>query len=156
MFSFLGLFSALVSVFLGEEGAFSSAAFSASTSLGLFSSGEEEASSFVSFSTSGSSVTTDSLLDNDLISQSFKQSNLDFNSTSISSSLYSSFDSAVALESYAEGCFILRVNNYSKIESVLAALRIEQIRVLEMELMQPDLEDVFVKITGNTKDMESV
>jgi len=60
------------------------------------------------------------------------------------------------LESYTEGCFILRVNNYSKIESVLAALRIEQIRVLEMELMQPDLEDVFVKITGNTKDMESV
>ena len=60
------------------------------------------------------------------------------------------------LESYAEGCFILKVNNYSKIESVLAALRIEQIRVLEMELMQPDLEDVFVKIMGNTKNMEPV
>ncbi len=60
------------------------------------------------------------------------------------------------LEGYTEGCFILRVNNYSKIESVLAALRIGQIRVLEMELMQPDLEDVFVKITGNTKDMESI
>jgi len=60
------------------------------------------------------------------------------------------------LESYTEGCFILRVNNYSKIESVLAALRIAQVRVLEMELMQPDLKEVFVKIMGNTENLESV
>lgn len=60
------------------------------------------------------------------------------------------------LESYAEGCFILRVSNYSKIESVLAALRIAQVRVLEMELMQPDLKDVFVKIMGNTENLEPV
>ena len=60
------------------------------------------------------------------------------------------------LESYTEDCFILRVNNYSKIENVLAELRIAQIRVLEMELMQPDLEEVFVKIMGNTEDLESV
>ncbi len=60
------------------------------------------------------------------------------------------------LESYTESYFILRVNNYSKIENVLAELRIAQIRVLEMELMQPDLEEVFVKIMGNTEDLESV
>ena len=60
------------------------------------------------------------------------------------------------LESYTEDCFILRVNNYSKIENVLAELRTAQIRVLEMELMQPDLEEVFVKIMGNTEDLESV
>jgi ABC-2 type transport system ATP-binding protein len=60
------------------------------------------------------------------------------------------------LESYTEGCFILRVNNYSKIESVLAALRIAQVRVLEMELMQPDLEEIFIKIMGNTENTESV
>ena len=60
------------------------------------------------------------------------------------------------LESYTEDCFILRVNNYSKIENVLADLRIAQIRVLEMELIQPGLEEVFVKIMGNTEDLESV
>lgn len=60
------------------------------------------------------------------------------------------------LENYTEGCFILRVNNYSKIESVLAALRIAQVRVLEMELMQPDLKEVFVKIMGNAENMEPV
>jgi len=60
------------------------------------------------------------------------------------------------LESYAEGCFILRVSNYSKIESVLAALRIAQVRVLEMELMQPDLKEVFIKIMGNTENLEPV
>lgn len=60
------------------------------------------------------------------------------------------------LESYTEGCFILRVNNYSKIESVLAVLRIAQVRVLEMELMQPDLKEVFVKIMSNTENLEPV
>jgi ABC-2 type transport system ATP-binding protein len=60
------------------------------------------------------------------------------------------------LESYTEGYFILRVNNYSKIESVLAALRIAQVRVLEMELMQPDLKEVFVSIMDNTKNLEPV
>jgi len=60
------------------------------------------------------------------------------------------------LESYSEDCFILRVNNYSKIEGVLAALRIAQVRVLEMELMQPDLEEVFIKIMGNTENLEPI
>jgi len=60
------------------------------------------------------------------------------------------------LENYIEGCFILRVNNYAKIESVLAAFRVAQVQVLEMELMQPDLEEVFVKIMSNTQSMESV
>ena len=60
------------------------------------------------------------------------------------------------LESYTEGCFVLRVSNYSKIESVLAALRIAQVSVLEMELMQPDLKEVFIKIMGNTENLESV
>ena len=60
------------------------------------------------------------------------------------------------LENYTEGCFILRVNNYSKIESVLASLRIAQVRVLEMELMQPDLKEVFVKIMGNAENLEPV
>jgi len=60
------------------------------------------------------------------------------------------------LENYTEDCFILRVNNYSKIENVLAVLRIAQVRVLEMELMQPDLKEVFIKIMGNTKNLEPV
>ncbi len=60
------------------------------------------------------------------------------------------------MESYDEGCYILAVNDYSQIESVLAALRVAQVRVLEMQLLQPDLEEVFVKIMGSTENLEAV
>lgn len=58
--------------------------------------------------------------------------------------------------SYDEGCYILAVNDYSQIESVLAALRVAQVQVLEMQLLQPDLEEVFVKIMGNAENLEPV
>ena len=58
--------------------------------------------------------------------------------------------------SYDEGWYILAVNNYSQLESVLAALRVAQVRVLEMQLLQPDLEEVFVKIMGSTENLEPV
>ncbi|MCH6584298.1 MAG: ABC transporter ATP-binding protein [Proteobacteria bacterium] len=60
------------------------------------------------------------------------------------------------MESYDEGCYILAVDEYSQIESVLAALRVAQVRVLEMQLLQPDLEEVFVKIMGSTENLEPV
>ena len=66
------------------------------------------------------------------------------------------FELQPLLESNAEGCFILRVNNFSKIESVLAELRMAQLQVLEMELMQPDLKEVFIKIMASTECLESV
>jgi ABC-2 type transport system ATP-binding protein len=58
--------------------------------------------------------------------------------------------------SYDEGCYILAVNDYSQIESVLAALRVAQVQVLEMQLLQPDLEEVFVKIMGSAENLEPV
>jgi ABC-2 type transport system ATP-binding protein len=45
--------------------------------------------------------------------------------------------------------FRLALNNYDEVEKVLASLREDDIRILEMEIMQPDLEDVFVKIMNN-------
>ena len=60
------------------------------------------------------------------------------------------------MESHDEGCYILAVNDYFQIESVLAALRVAQVRVLEMQLLQPDLEEVFVKIMGSTENLEPV
>lgn len=56
--------------------------------------------------------------------------------------------------SYDEGCYILAVNDYSQIESVLAALRVAKVQVLEMQLLQPDLEEVFVKIMGSAENLE--
>ena len=48
-----------------------------------------------------------------------------------------------------EGFHILTLNGYSQIEDVLAALREEKTCILEMEILQPDLEEVFVTITGS-------
>lgn len=54
------------------------------------------------------------------------------------------------LSSHDEGYYILIVKEYSEIEDVLAALRRAEVQVLEMQLLQPDLEEVFVKIMGST------
>lgn len=48
-----------------------------------------------------------------------------------------------------EGFYILTLNGYSHMEDVLAALREEKTCILEMEILQPDLEEVFVTITGS-------
>ena len=44
------------------------------------------------------------------------------------------------------GTHLLALNDYPDLERVLAALREAGIGILEMELVQPDLEDVFVQI----------
>jgi len=59
------------------------------------------------------------------------------------------------LTSHDEGYCILTVKEYSEIEGVLAALRRAQVQVLEMQLLQPDLEEVFVKIMGSTESQEA-
>ncbi len=59
------------------------------------------------------------------------------------------------LTSHDEGYCILTVKEYSEIEDVLAALRRAQVQVLEMQLLQPDLEEVFVKIMGSTESQEA-
>jgi len=50
------------------------------------------------------------------------------------------------LSSVSEGGYVLTLKDYSQIESVLVALREARAQVLEMQLLQPDLEEVFVKI----------
>ena len=44
--------------------------------------------------------------------------------------------------------FRLALDDYAQIESVLAALRVAGTKVREMEVMQPDLEEIFVRIMG--------
>ncbi len=44
------------------------------------------------------------------------------------------------------GKFRLALSEYDQLEGVLAALRVAGVRVKEMEVVQPDLEEVFVKI----------
>ena len=45
-----------------------------------------------------------------------------------------------------EAGFRLALSDYVEVEQVMAALRAAGIKVLEMEVLQPDLEEVFVKI----------
>jgi ABC-2 type transport system ATP-binding protein len=47
-----------------------------------------------------------------------------------------------------DGFYTLALKGYSQIEDVLAALRLAKTCILEMEILQPDLEEVFVNITG--------
>ncbi|MDR4516282.1 MAG: ABC transporter ATP-binding protein [Nitrosomonas sp.] len=47
------------------------------------------------------------------------------------------------------GFYELKMDNYGQIESVLAQLRENNIRILEMQLLQPDLEAVFVNLMRN-------
>ena len=58
------------------------------------------------------------------------------------------------LSNHDESYYVLTVKEYSEIEDVLAALRRAQVQVLEMQLLQPDLEEVFVKIMGSTESQE--
>lgn len=47
------------------------------------------------------------------------------------------------------GMYELRLDDYAQLESILSLLRAAQIQVLEMQLQQPDLEDVFVNLMRN-------
>ena len=48
--------------------------------------------------------------------------------------------------SHTAGLYELRMHDYAQLESILSLLRAEQIQILEMQLQQPDLEDVFVHL----------
>jgi ABC-2 type transport system ATP-binding protein len=47
---------------------------------------------------------------------------------------------------FREGSYYLPLNDYRQIEPILASLRMGACELLEVELLQPDLEDVFVEI----------
>jgi ABC-2 type transport system ATP-binding protein len=53
--------------------------------------------------------------------------------------------------SHQDGYYILRLSEYAQLEEVMAALRTAGSKVLEMQVIQPDLEEVFVKIMGEAK-----
>ncbi len=55
-----------------------------------------------------------------------------------------------------EEYYILALDEYSQLEHVMAALRIAGSQVLEMQVFQPDLEEVFVKIMGDVEVREAV
>lgn len=52
------------------------------------------------------------------------------------------------LSSRENGYHVLLLDEYSQIEQVLAALRNAASQVLEMQVLQPDLEEVFVRLMG--------
>ena len=58
------------------------------------------------------------------------------------------------MNSREEGYFFLAIKEYSQLEIVMAALRVAQVQILELQVLQPDLEEAFVKITGNAGNPE--
>jgi ABC-2 type transport system ATP-binding protein len=55
------------------------------------------------------------------------------------------------MSSREEGCYILTLAEYSQLEQVMATLRTAALQVLEMQVLQPDLEEVFIRIMGTHK-----
>jgi ABC-2 type transport system ATP-binding protein len=55
------------------------------------------------------------------------------------------------MNSREEGCYILTLAEYSQLEQVMAALRKAALHVLEIQVLQPDLEEVFLRIMGTHK-----
>jgi ABC-2 type transport system ATP-binding protein len=53
-----------------------------------------------------------------------------------------------------EGLYRLNLKHYMQLEQILAQIRLADMQVLEMEVMQPDLEAVFVHIMQGTPDVE--
>ena len=47
--------------------------------------------------------------------------------------------------------FVLKLKNFQEVEEALARLRQSNIRIVEMSLEPPDLEDVFLRITGTAQ-----
>jgi len=52
------------------------------------------------------------------------------------------------LMSHENFLFVLKLEDYRQLEQALARLREGGVTILEMELQPPDLEDVFVRLTG--------
>src|SRR5262249_35078470 len=51
------------------------------------------------------------------------------------------------------GLFVLRLAHYGELEDGLARLREAGVKIIEMELQPPDLEDVFLRLTGSEREM---
>lgn len=60
------------------------------------------------------------------------------------------------MSSCEEGYYILAISEYSQLEMVMTALRVARTQVLDLQVVQQGLEEVFVKITGSTENLESI
>jgi ABC-2 type transport system ATP-binding protein len=59
------------------------------------------------------------------------------------------------LNYHEDGCHFLALEDYAQVEDVLAALRAVRTQVVEMQVLQPDLEEVFMKIMNTAQALES-
>jgi ABC-2 type transport system ATP-binding protein len=59
-------------------------------------------------------------------------------------------------ERLAHGAYRLSLKDYVELETLMAELRSANVRVVEMEVMQPDLEEVFVQIMNKDEVREQV
>ncbi len=59
------------------------------------------------------------------------------------------------LKSRENGYYVLALDEYSQLEQVMAALRAAAAQVLEMQVLQPDLEEVFIKIMDGAEAAEA-
>jgi len=62
---------------------------------------------------------------------------------------------ARVVERLEGGAYRLALKDYDEVESLMAALRAAHVKVHEMEVMQPDLEEVFVQIMQKAVSLES-
>jgi ABC-2 type transport system ATP-binding protein len=58
--------------------------------------------------------------------------------------------------SHDQGYYVLAIEEYFQLENVMAVLRATQTQVLELQILQPDLEEVFVKIMHSAENLEFV
>lgn len=57
-------------------------------------------------------------------------------------------------DNHEDGCHLLALEDYAQLEGVLAALRAARTQVVEMQVLQPDLEEVFMKIMNTGQALE--
>lgn len=57
--------------------------------------------------------------------------------------------------SHDQDHYVLAIKEYFQLENVMAVLRTTQTQILELQILQPDLEEVFVKIMRNAENLES-
>ena len=57
--------------------------------------------------------------------------------------------------SHDQGYYVLAIEKYLQLENVMAVLREAQTQIMELQILQPDLEEVFVKIMRSAENLES-
>ncbi|PTQ77429.1 ABC-2 type transport system ATP-binding protein [Nitrosomonas oligotropha] len=57
--------------------------------------------------------------------------------------------------SHDQGYYVLAIEEYFQLENVMAVLREAQTQIMELQILQPDLEEVFVKIMRSAENLES-